>query len=132
MTIQNSIKIQGSEVNFRQNNELKKLKKTTQDFEQIFVSMMLKEMNKNLGQTGFLDKGPYEKMFKDMLINERAKDLSNTSGFGIADQMYDQMKKAIVGVNPKPSEVNNAQSMLNKMDIERIAHDYRYTKGNQK
>ncbi|MCO4783520.1 MAG: rod-binding protein [Candidatus Cloacimonetes bacterium] len=131
MTIQNSIKIQGSTVNSHQENELKKLKKTTQDFEQIFVSMMLKEMNKNLGQTGFLDKGPYEKMFKDMLINERAKDLSKTSGFGIADQMYDQMKNTILGADAKPTEVNNAQSMLNKMDIERIAHDYRYTKRDQ-
>ncbi|PCJ20389.1 MAG: hypothetical protein COB02_04980 [Candidatus Cloacimonadota bacterium] len=132
MTIQKSFKIQGSSVNSKQENELKKLKKTTQDFEQIFVSMMLKEMNKDLGKTGFLDKGPYEKMFKDLLINERAKDLSKSSEFGIADQMYDQMKHLVISANPKSNELTNAQSMIKQMDIERIAHDYRYSKGNKK
>ncbi|MCJ8345680.1 rod-binding protein [bacterium] len=132
MTIQNSIKIHGTSLSSKQDNELKKLKKTTQDFEQVFVSMMLKEMNKNLGQTGFLDKGPYEKMFKDLLTNERAKDLSNSSEFGIADQMYDQMKHLVISAHPNPREETNIQSMINKMDIERIAHDYRYTKGNKK
>ena len=64
--------------------QLKKLKQATEDFEQIFVNMMLKEMNKGLGKTGFLDGGDYEKAFKDMLVDERAKQMSKNGSFGLA------------------------------------------------
>ena len=58
--------------------DLRQLKQATEDFEQIFVNMMLKEMNKGLGKTGFLDGGDYEKAFKD-IISEADKPFSGNN-----------------------------------------------------
>ena len=115
-----------------QNKELKKLKKASEDFEQIFVSMMLKEMHKGLGKTGFLDKGPYEKMFRDMLLDERAKAMSQGAGFGLSGQLYEQLSSILKGrITPSASKSETVQELYHQNNIERIANDYRRTKGNQ-
>lgn len=79
------------------NKELKKLRHVSQEFEEMFVAMMLKEMHKPLGKTGFLDNGPYEKMFRDMLIDERAKEMAANGGLGIAELMVRQLQPSAVG-----------------------------------
>ena len=120
--------------------ELKRLKKATEDFEQIFVNMMLKEMHKNLGESALLDGGDYQKMFKDMLIDERAKELSKNGQFGLAEQMYNQMKDLIAAQHRGPGlaptlETNSTSQpgeLARQLSVERIANDYRRTKGNQK
>lgn len=119
--------------------ELKRLKKATEDFEQIFVNMMLKEMHKNLGESALLDGGDYQKMFKDMLIDERAKELSRNGQFGLAEQMYNQMKDLIAaqhrGSALTPNQggsVSQPGELARQLSVERIANDYRRTKGNQK
>jgi peptidoglycan hydrolase FlgJ len=115
-----------------QDKELKKLKKASDDFEQIFVSMMLKEMHKGLGKTGFLDKGPYEKMFRDLLLDERAKAMSQGAGFGLSNQLYNQLSASIKGKFASTSkDSDTVQELYHQNTIERIANDYRRTKGNQ-
>jgi flagellar protein FlgJ len=111
--------------------ELKKLDKVTKEFEQIFVNLILKEMNKNLGNTGFLDGGAYEKMFRDMLTQERAKQMVESGRLGIADMMYKQLE-GLVSQNDKAND--NSESIAKKFDqvsLERMIHDYRTSKGNQ-
>lgn len=131
--------------------ELKKLKKATEDFEQIFVNMMLKEMNKGLGKTGFLDGGDYEKAFKDMLVDERAKQMSANGSFGLAKMMYKQMEQHVVAPlssrttratqdtsaeKSSSSEVlssePNPSDLAQQVAMERLTYDYRRTQGNQK
>ena len=131
--------------------DLKKLKQATEDFEQIFVNMMLKEMNKGLGKTGFLDGGDYEKAFKDMLVDERAKQMSKNGSFGLAKMMYKQLEQHVMaplsGRNnsanlPIPMEVKDAgtavspeikpSDLAHQMALEKLAYDYRRPQGNQK
>jgi len=123
--------------------ELTKLKSATDEFEQILISMMLKEMHKNLGKTGFLDSGEYEKMFRDMLIDERAKEMSKGAGFGLSEKMYSQMKAHVLAQHkgaqdasgeklPTPASEASLKALHHQNNIERIANDYRRTKGNQK
>ena len=132
--------------------ELKKLKQATEDFEQIFVNMMLKEMNKGLGKTGFLDGGDYEKAFKDMLVDERAKQMSANGSFGLAKMMYKQLEQHVVaplsgrttkvadqvtstriGSSPEAlSNELNPSELAQQVAMERLTYDYRSTQGNQK
>ena len=60
------------------------------------LQKMLKEMNKGLGETGFLDGGDYEKAFKDMLVDERAKQMSKNGSFGLAKMMYKQLEQHVM------------------------------------
>jgi|GEM_PF-813921 len=121
--------------------ELKKLREATQEFEQIFANMMLKEMYKGVGKSGFLDGGDYEKMFKDMLVQERAKQLTSAGGLGLADKMFSQLKRFVAPGGAVPGESTSSPlsptkkdplAMLQEMNLERITHDYRNTQGNQK
>lgn len=131
-------------------SDLQKLKKATEDFEQIFVNMMLKEMNKELGKTGFLDGGDYEKAFKDMLVDERAKQMSENGSFGLAKMMYKQLEQHVVaplasrgkdseqslprfrtkGLGSLETDVDPAE-LAKKAAMERLTYDYWRTQGNQ-
>ena len=131
--------------------QLKKLKQATEDFEQIFVNMMLKEMNKGLGKTGFLDGGDYEKAFKDMLVDERAKQMSKNGSFGLAKMMYKQLEQHVmapltgrnnpanlptpVGLKDAGTSVSpevNPSDLARQIAVEKLAYDYRRPQGNQK
>ena len=65
-----------------------KLYEQCQEFESIFVQMMLKEMRATVNKSDMLDGGYAEEIFEDMLYQERAKSMTQNAGFGLADQMY--------------------------------------------
>lgn len=65
-----------------------KLYEQCQEFESIFVQMMLKEMRATVNKSDMLDGGYAEEVFEDMLYEERAKSMTKSAGFGLADQMY--------------------------------------------
>lgn len=65
-----------------------KLYEQCREFESIFVQMMLKEMRATVNKTDLLDGGFAQEIFEDILYQERAKDMTKTAGFGLADQMY--------------------------------------------
>jgi flagellar protein FlgJ len=52
------------------------IRKSTDAFESLMVSMMLKEMRKAIPKSGFLSGGQGEEMFQDMLDNEYARRIS--------------------------------------------------------
>jgi flagellar protein FlgJ len=96
--------------------ELKKLREVSQDFEEMFVAMVLKELHKPLGNTGFLDNGPYEKMFRDLLIDERAKEMAANGGLGLADLMVRQLEPVVAANGGKAGrEILSAGSQAAKM-----------------
>ena len=108
-----------------------KLRKATEEFEEIFITMMLKEMFKNLGNTGFLDGGKHEKMFRDMLIEERAKDMAKSADFGLGEQMFDQFQK-LLNTQTIPDQAiqpNGLEEMYHQNQIEKIAHSFQPSKG---
>lgn len=67
------------------------LYKQCQEFESLFVNMMLKEMRKTVDKSGLLDGGQAEDIFQDLLYDEYAKDMTRAAGFGLSDQVYLQL-----------------------------------------
>lgn len=68
-----------------------KLYGQAQEFESLFVKMMLTEMKKSVDKAGMVDGGMAEDIFSDMLYDEYAKSMTKSAGFGLADQVYLQL-----------------------------------------
>lgn len=88
----NKVKAFEKEVGIENN---KKLKEVAEEFEAIFVNLMLKEMRKSINETGFL-KGYREDVFRDLLYWEYSKLIAKNTEFGIAEKIYE-----IYGTNQK-------------------------------
>lgn len=68
-----------------------KLKETCQEFESMFVNLMLKEMRKTIPESDFMPQSFATQTFEEMYDEEIAKSVSKGKGIGIADAMYRQM-----------------------------------------
>lgn len=70
----------------------KKLLKSCEDFESIFISQLMKEMRKTLNnKNNILHGGQAEEIFNDMLYDKYSQLASRQSDFGIARVMYDHL-----------------------------------------
>ena len=67
------------------------LKEVCQDFESIFVNMMLKEMRKSVNKSGLMGDSFATQTFEEMYDEELSKSISKGKGIGIADMMYKQL-----------------------------------------
>ena len=70
-----------------------KLKEAVQQFEQVFLKQLFTEMRKSVPKTDLFGQGKEQEMFEEMLDDERAKAWSQSGGIGLADLMYQQLKK---------------------------------------
>ncbi len=73
------------------------LRKVCDDFEALFVKMMLDSMRETLNDNSLIPKNASEKMFEEQLFDEYAQKIGKTADFGIADIMYNQMSVGIPG-----------------------------------
>ncbi|MTI46851.1 rod-binding protein [Sporosalibacterium faouarense] len=75
--------------------EDKHLMKACQEFESIFVHMMLKQMRATVPEGGLVEKSQGEEIFEDMYDQEIAKNISQSQnqGIGLAKIIYQQMKQ---------------------------------------
>jgi len=72
-----------------------KLFEQCQEFESVFVKMMLKEMRKSVDKSDALISGGWaENIYSDMLDDEYSRSIAKKAGFGLADQLYKQLSKA--------------------------------------
>ena len=75
------------------------LKKAGEEFESIFITKMLSEMDKTVDRSDsiFGEKSPYVDTFKSIVFQQVAHDLASNphSSIGIADQIYRQMEKYV-------------------------------------
>jgi Rod binding domain-containing protein len=72
-----------------------KLYEQCQEFESIFVKMMLKEMRKSVDKSDSLISGGWaEDIYQDMLDDEYSKSIAAKAGFGLSEQLYKQLAKA--------------------------------------
>lgn len=62
-----------------------------EEFESIFIKMMLTEMKKSVEKSGLTDGGMAEDIFSDMLYDEYAKNMASSANFGLSDQIYLQL-----------------------------------------
>ena len=79
-------------------SEKEQLKKVASEFESIFVSKMMMEMDKTVDKEGSLfQESKYMDNLKSLMYNQIAREISsnpNTS-IGIAKQMYTQLEKQV-------------------------------------
>lgn len=79
-------------------SEKEQLKKVASEFESIFVSKMMMEMDKTIDKEGSLfQESKYMDNLKSFMYNQIAREISsnpNTS-IGIAKQMYTQLEKQV-------------------------------------
>ena len=75
------------------------LKKAAIEFESIFITKMLSEMDRTVDREGgiFGEKSPYEDTFKSIVYQQMGHDLASNprTTFGLADQIYRQMEKYV-------------------------------------
>lgn len=91
----------------------KALKVAAQQFEMVFLNMMLKTMREATPQDGMMD-SEQTKMFTGMLDQQLAQEMS-TRGVGLADVMVRQLSRTLPGAAPTtaPSNVNSVPSAYN-------------------
>ncbi|WP_066506008.1 rod-binding protein [Abyssisolibacter fermentans] len=78
------------------NKEEQALMKACQNFESLFLNIMLKEMNKTVGDGGLVQKSSARKMFEEMYTEKLADDLTNKGqGIGLAKVLFENMKNRI-------------------------------------
>jgi peptidoglycan hydrolase FlgJ len=69
-----------------------KLYEQCQEFESIFLKMMLSEMQKTVDKSDSLISGGWaEEIYQDQLNDEYSKSMAKTANLGLADQLYRQL-----------------------------------------
>lgn len=84
----------------------KKLRETCQEFESLFVSMMMKEMRKTVPDGGLLSSSFATDTYQDMFDEEISKSASKGNGIGIADAMYRQISAKLKNSYKVTDDVN--------------------------
>jgi hypothetical protein len=75
--------------------EQKRLWDACVEMESLLVGKMLTEMRKSVEKTGWINGGPAEQIFEDMLYDEYALSLSKNSNLGLAKMLYNEMKRQL-------------------------------------
>lgn len=76
--------------------ERARIKKAAQDFESVFVGMMLKQMRKSMtGSNSLFGSSSQAKMYQDMMDDITAQQMSKTSPFGLATTLERSMEKRL-------------------------------------
>jgi flagellar protein FlgJ len=70
----------------------KKLLEVCYEMESIFIGQMLKTMRKTIMETDFFGKSMMKDVFNDMLYEEYARNMARTDQFGLARQIYSQVR----------------------------------------
>jgi len=73
--------------------DTKKLVKVCEDFEAIFINMMLKSMKSTIGENDFIKKSHAREIFETMLDEEMSNKISSGEGIGIAKMLYDNLNE---------------------------------------
>ncbi len=73
------------------------LKNACEQFEQYFINLMFKEMqktvNKDDSENSMFKESQAEGIYKDFLYQEYSKGMTEAGGIGLAKQMYEQMQR---------------------------------------
>jgi Rod binding domain-containing protein len=81
----------------QQQAAMKNLHQVCTQFEGVFVGMLLQEMRKSESeQTLFGPKSSGEKIFGEMLDDQRAQSIAGSGSFGIAKMLESQLRGAVL------------------------------------
>jgi peptidoglycan hydrolase FlgJ len=87
----NSLRTQAGDKAHSSNGDVKSLKKVTQDFESLFIGMMLKSMRSTVGKDSVTGGGRAEEIYRSLLDQEYAVAMSKGSGMGLGRMMEEQL-----------------------------------------
>lgn len=73
----------------------KKLYKTCQDLESVFLAKMFESMRSTIPESKFMPKSFATQTFESMMFDEYSQLISKTNSLGIADMIYRQLKQQI-------------------------------------
>ena len=79
--------------NSKSNNQDQELKAVAQEFESLFVHLMLKEMRNSVAESDYLDTGLQGDIFEDMLDQEYAKEIASSEQLNLSKVIYEQLSK---------------------------------------
>ncbi|MDH5682791.1 MAG: rod-binding protein [Spirochaetota bacterium] len=100
---QNTLKSALSQNSPKSNNELMEV---CYQFESLMIKQMFKSMKSTLdSKNSLLHGGQAEEIFDDMLLNERSLSAAKSSGFGLAQKLYDEMSQKTIS----PQELAKAE-----------------------
>ena len=75
-------------------NDKKRLKEVSQDFESVFMGIIYKEMRATIQKSDLFPESNATQIFESMLDDEIAKKASNAGGIGLGDMIYNHMKQS--------------------------------------
>lgn len=87
------------------------LRKAAEDFEAVFMGLVLKQMRSTVHREEFLNGGIGEEFFTEMLDEEFAKATSGRSASGIGEMLYSQLKR-MYGSEGSVEDGNAVDGML--------------------
>ena len=70
------------------------MQKIAQDFEAVFIRMLLKQMRKTVPESELMGNDAGTKMYREMLDNALAEEMAESGTFGISQAIYEQLKKS--------------------------------------
>ncbi|HOJ09788.1 MAG TPA: rod-binding protein [Clostridiales bacterium] len=82
-------------------NDEKALKEVCQNFEEIFLQMMYKQMKATVPKSDLISEGAGREIFDSMLDEALMEEASKGNGIGLADMMYKQLYKSMSNVYKK-------------------------------
>ena len=74
------------------------IKELSQEFESIFLQIMLKSMRDSVQKSGLINEGSGERIFEDMLDGEYAKIMSSQTQSGLAEAI----ERQLLGLRAEP------------------------------
>ncbi len=97
--------------------DTEELKESCKEIESYMLSYVFKKMKDSmLTGEGITEKGDYEEMFEDSMIENMCKSMVEAGGIGLADSMYKQMVNAYQAQN----NLSPAQNVRNNSIEEEI------------
>ncbi len=79
-----------------QKTALANLKNASEQFESVFVSMMLKEMRSTVSSDSLFGNSPATQMYNSMLDDQRAQSMAQTGSFGIGKLVQAQLQSTVL------------------------------------
>ena len=71
------------------------LKKVANDFEAILVNFLVKAMWKTIPDSGLYDESNATEIYTDIMQSSLSEEITRLGGFGVAQKLYEEMKKGI-------------------------------------
>ena len=78
--------------------EARRLKEACRGFESLFIRILLREMRAGVVESSIFGDRREERFLVEMLDDALADSLAQGGGLGLADIMYDQLARQVLGV----------------------------------